>query len=359
MRRFPAFLCLLFLPILAGAQDYSLSPRFGSFRFDGAATRTLELTAGGSVDAQAVGGIGFVSDAPSFSVTLGRSGRLSISVDSPGDTTLLVNAPDVAWYADDDTNNLNPQLIFDTAEPGRYDVWVGVWSGRGVDARVAVRFEEGRAAVPTTRLSSGAGWTAADYAAYDFRSFARSDRANSRIDFDAIDYGLLHAAIFYETNRQRVANNLRPFDHHPDLEEAAAGHSRDMRDRGFFSHTSPVSGKQSLADRARLVGFSYRSLAENIAITFGIEYEAGRGVFNPQQNGGYFSYTHRGDPILNHSYLGLGRSVVNQWMNSPGHRANILNPELTHLGAGGAHFADPSFYDMDKFYFTQNFGTPR
>ena len=366
MRRSSVVVLLVLCAVSVQAVDYNKSPQFGSFRIDEAGTETIELVAGGRESAGEVGGIGWVTDGPSVRLFVEAEGDLVISVSSRGDTTLLVNAPDVSWHSNDDHNGVNPQVSFMDAQTGQYDIWVGTWLESEARATLTIRFEgEPAVARPDTpsevreRPSTAGTWSSSDYARYDYRSFASSELANARIDFDNIDYGLLHAAVFYETNRNRVAQGLPVFEHNQALEQAAYEHSVDMRDRNFFSHTSPVSGKRTLADRVSLVGFRYSNIGENIAITFGIEYQAGRGVFNPQQNGGYFSYEHRGDPIENHTYLGVAQAVLTQWMNSPGHRANILNRNFTHLGAGGAHYQDAAFYNMDKFYFTQNFGRPR
>jgi uncharacterized protein YkwD len=202
-------------------------------------------------------------------------------------------------------------------------------------------------------------WSYGDYDDYNYETFSNYGPARQRINFDNIDYPLLHAAVFYETNRMRAANGLSVFKHSPALERAAFGHSRDMVEHDFFSHYSPLSGKRDLQDRLALVGIRNTYMAENIAYTFGIEYEAGRGVYNPAQNGGYFSYSYKGDPILNHSYLGLASEVVTQWMNSPGHRRNILNRNYIFLGAGAAHYSERDFYHMDQFKFTQNFAAER
>jgi uncharacterized protein YkwD len=200
-------------------------------------------------------------------------------------------------------------------------------------------------------------WTDADYEIYDFRSFPTQPAVNARIDMDNIDYPLLHAAIFYETNRQREKYGRQPFLHSPALEKAAWGHSKDMATYNFDSHTSPVKGKETMSKRLALVGIRNAYTGENIAYTFGIEYEAGRPVYSPVQNDGYFSYEYKGEPIKNHTYLGLAKEAVNMWMNSSGHRANILNSNFKYLGAGAAHYRDAGFYDMDDFKLTQNFAS--
>jgi uncharacterized protein YkwD len=201
------------------------------------------------------------------------------------------------------------------------------------------------------------GWTDADYEIYDYQSFPTQPAVNARIEMDNIDYPLLHAAIFYETNRERVKHGRQPFLHSPALERAAWGHSKDMAAYNFDSHTSPVKGKETMVKRLALVGIHNAYSGENIAYTFGIEYQAGRPVYTPPQNGGYWSYEYKGEPIKNHTYLGLAKEAVKMWMNSPGHRANILNTNYKYLGVGAAHYKDKNFYDMDNFKLTQNFAS--
>ena len=99
-----------------------------------------------------------------------------------------------------------------------------------------------------------------------------------------------------------------------------------MTTYNFFSHTSPIRGKKNLSDRLERAGFDWSWIGENIAISFGIEYEGGRGVYSPAQNGGYFSYEFKGKKILPHTYKGFAKSIVKDWMDSPGHRAKHSKP---------------------------------
>ena len=98
-------------------------------------------------------------------------------------------------------------------------------------------------------------------------------------------------------NAQRAAAGCGPLTADPALANVARAHSADMRDRGFFSHTNP-DGLDPF-DRAAKAGLSAR--AENIA--YG-----------------------QPDPA----------AVMDAWMNSAGHRANILDCSLTRLGVGVA-----------------------
>ena len=200
--------------------------------------------------------------------------------------------------------------------------------------------------------SLAAQWGFSDYAKYDFNSFAKSKVANSRIDFNKVDYKLLHAAVVFETNRQRKKHGLHVFKHSPALEKAALMHSDDMVKLNFFSHTSRVAARRTMGMRLKLVGISNAFSAENIAYSFGIEYIAGKGVYNLP--GGKVGYSPQGPPLPAHTYLGCAKGVVKQWMNSPGHRRNILNKKYNYLGVGGAHYKKGRF---DYFKFTQNFSS--
>ncbi|MFJ9626663.1 CAP domain-containing protein [Streptomyces sp. NPDC101175] len=101
------------------------------------------------------------------------------------------------------------------------------------------------------------------------------------------------------TNAERTRAGLPPLAVDPLLAAAAQAHSTDMVARAFYSHTSP-DGSQPW-DRAAAAGSLRRTIGENIAC----------GQRSPAE-------------------------VVEGWMNSPGHRANILKPDFTHIGVGFA-----------------------
>ncbi|MEU5952456.1 CAP domain-containing protein [Streptomyces sp. NPDC047525] len=107
------------------------------------------------------------------------------------------------------------------------------------------------------------------------------------------------SAVLRLTNAERTAAGLRPLSADPLLTVAAQGHSADMIARAFYAHTSPDGGEPW--HRASAAGSTHRAIGENIAC----------GQRTPAE-------------------------VVDGWMNSPGHRANILKPSFTHLGVGFA-----------------------
>ncbi len=110
-------------------------------------------------------------------------------------------------------------------------------------------------------------------------------------------------------NIERQKNGLSPLTQDWQLSRVARYKSEDMKNKGYFSHTSPTYG--SPFEMMKNFGISYRSAGENIA----------KGYATPE-------------------------AVVKGWMNSPGHRANILNKSFTHIGVG---------YVENGSYWTQMF----
>lgn len=107
------------------------------------------------------------------------------------------------------------------------------------------------------------------------------------------------------TNAERTKNGLAPFKIDVELSKVAREKSRDMSANKYFDHNSPTYG--SPFDMMKKFGISYRSAGENIAM----------GQRTPEE-------------------------VVNAWMNSSGHRANILSKDFTHIGVG--HVAEGNYW---------------
>ena len=110
-------------------------------------------------------------------------------------------------------------------------------------------------------------------------------------------------------NNIRTENGLKPLQENWELSRVARYKSQDMADNHYFSHTSPTYG--SPFQMMKAFGLSYRFAGENIAY----------GQRTPQE-------------------------VVNAWMNSSGHRANILHASYTQIGVG---------YVANGRYWTQMF----
>ncbi len=176
------------------------------------------------------------------------------------------------------------------------------------------------------------------------------------IDPQKVDQALLAAALFHETNRLRQKNGRPPLHHDSRLDAAARMQAGDMARHEFLSHTNPHRPKgRTPADRALLAGFHYHFLAENVATQFTIQYQSGRTVYRVPAGTG-FSYRPDGPPLPRHTYRSFAATVLEQWMNSPGHRQNILSADPEHFGSDCRLRQEQS--GLDQFYCVQLFGTP-
>lgn len=195
-----------------------------------------------------------------------------------------------------------------------------------------------------------------DFYQLSTEEFLQLEKLNRPIEFSKVDYPLLHAAIFHMTNLERIKSGLSPLSHSLEVQSAAAGHAGDMVTHRFYSHSSPVKSKKTVGDRIALEGIQPKYYGENISKTFAIRYEAGKKIVKPKIPGQFFySPSIKTDPIPPHSYHSFAEYIVLHWMNSPGHRQNILNPNFTHLGCGAAFFLEEKFYSMPYFITVQNF----
>jgi uncharacterized protein YkwD len=106
------------------------------------------------------------------------------------------------------------------------------------------------------------------------------------------------AEVLNRVNQERAANSLGPLSYDIEAERAAKAHAEDMVGRGYFNHNSPEGWTPS--NRLTMTGASgYSSVGENIAYGYGTP-----------------------------------TAVMDGWVASSGHRANILNSSYTHIGIG-------------------------
>lgn len=120
------------------------------------------------------------------------------------------------------------------------------------------------------------------------------------------------------TNLERQKVGLPPLKLSSQLTSAAQSHAGDMARNNYFSHTG-LNGS-SMVDRAKGTGYKYSALGENIAA----------GKATPE-------------------------GTIRQWMNSSGHRANILNAKFTEIGFGYANAPNSPY----RHYWVQVFGKPQ
>ena len=188
--------------------------------------------------------------------------------------------------------------------------------------------------------------------------FAARTETKERIQFDAMQTNVMNAAVLHETNRRRAEHGLRPLKFHPKALAVAGIQSQIMKKRGSISHENPtVPQYETLMKRVRSVGVNPGLAAENVATAFGLRYESGKAFYKREEKGQpIFSYEPNGAAIQPHSYQSFARALVESWMNSPGHRKNILLGEAEFLGVSCVGSVAES--GMPVFYCTQVFLAP-
>ncbi len=146
----------------------------------------------------------------------------------------------------------------------------------------------------------------------------------------------IHALI----NQERQQHGLRPLAWDHTLVVIARKHSRDMAKRKYFDHISPEG--HDFSYRFRKEGYSCAVTAGNVIYT---------GAENIALNNLYDSVTTvNGEAFYDwNSPDKIAETTVKGWMNSPGHRKNILTPHWRNEGIGIVISID------DKVYITQNF----
>jgi len=135
------------------------------------------------------------------------------------------------------------------------------------------------------------------------------------------DRKLLKDNIIKFTNQERIDNgNLLPLKENLTLNLSAGKKLQDMFSKQYFEHISPSGvGVSELGEQ---FGYDYILIGENLAL----------GNFKNDQD------------------------LVNAWMDSPGHKANILNSHYTEIGVA---VGSGRFEDKDVWIAVQHFGTPR
>jgi uncharacterized protein YkwD len=179
-------------------------------------------------------------------------------------------------------------------------------------------------------IDIGGEWVCANCGA----SMTQSDSCavcGSTVSHDAVEIGVdlslsavstgIERAVHEETNRRRTDHGIRTLDYSNHLSAIALQYSRDMAQRDFFDHVSPEGNGPS--DRYRKFGHDTQSYGENLALT---------------------------NPSPGASVENAARSVVDDWMNSKGHRENILTESFSREGIGVYFDSNGGMYSTQNFY---------
>jgi len=132
------------------------------------------------------------------------------------------------------------------------------------------------------------------------------------------DLRAVERAAIEAVNAVRLEHGLSELEFREELADVARRHSEDMAKRDFFSHDSP--NKTDAKQRVSAAGLQFRRMGENLFQCQGVD-----------------------DPV---------EAAVSSWMESPGHRENILTPEFEQTGIGLV------VDEEGRFFFTQLFMRP-
>ncbi len=120
---------------------------------------------------------------------------------------------------------------------------------------------------------------------------------------DAATVNAVSRAILEQVNAARARAGTRALLEDPALQRAAQRYAQELARRGELDHDSPVPGRHTFRDRLAAEGAHPRLAGENLA-------------------------------LLTENARGLAPHVVKLWLNSPGHRSNLLEPKFTRTGIG-------------------------
>lgn len=182
-------------------------------------------------------------------------------------------------------------------------------------------------------------------------------RTRQALHPDRLNRDLLEKTIVYFTNQVREKRRLRSCRFDEGLREAARSHSEEMVRHRYFSHESPIPENRKLLDRIKKVRIPLVNtvMGENIGVDYLLKI-AGVPYYKTYSQGKivYISVDTE-EPIGYQSYRDFAKSMVDNWMKSPGHRENILNEKFDRIGIG---VATGVFKGFDAIYVTQNFIGP-
>lgn len=159
--------------------------------------------------------------------------------------------------------------------------------------------------------------------------------------------------IFY-TNEERVRAGLRPFDHDSAISDIARAHSQSMVDTGIYGH---VIGGHDPTDRGMAAGYDCRRYYADGSYTYGLS----ENIYEyPRVHGwtgwGTGAVTSWRPTNYDRNEDEAARGMVLGWMNSPGHRANMLDPDARKIGVGVAvKLSEEHGYVLETYFATQNF----
>jgi len=177
---------------------------------------------------------------------------------------------------------------------------------------------------------------------------------NENIIADNFDRDLLEAALFHATNDTRKKKAKKVFNWNPVLNKAAQHQAELMAKTERLSHNwRRPKNSSELKDRVKLFGGDFSGLGENIARFYILDIPAYEEYYIDDKK----TTDKDGNIIKNKTYKILAHECLAAWMDSKGHRANILS-SFEEIGTGVSFWVDNKKGPNFDIYLSQNFATP-
>lgn len=175
---------------------------------------------------------------------------------------------------------------------------------------------------------------------------------------ETLDQALLAAAIFHESNRVRIEAGLPGLQALQKLNAAAEIESRVGGAFSPPSHNNIFAAIGTPLERVKAAGLRPRYVAENIALVpiYVLGPGAALGVIR-REGRTEFVDPASGRELPPHTYATYAAAVVRSWMNSPGHRKNLLDPAVKFLGCSvlpkRGRYGEETVFSVEVFYLPQ------
>lgn len=186
-----------------------------------------------------------------------------------------------------------------------------------------------------------------------YQTFDEVRYAGAPLDPQSIETWILHY-----TNAARGAAGLSPLIHDPAISSISRVHSQNMIRLGIFDHEINSKGP---TDRALEAGYNCRAYHENGSYSFGLS----ENIYEHPRITEWSTWETSTEiiPIIFHEDKTMALALVRGWMNSPGHRQNILDSKVRRIGIGVAikqhQIAEASSLHQETVFATQNFSACR
>lgn len=187
--------------------------------------------------------------------------------------------------------------------------------------------------------------------------FFMHESVKKELDLRNPDNYLLSIAVFQATNYLRDKRSLPRFEPNIVLHKAGVGHIDEMIEHNFFGHVNNHNRNSSTLDKRILnEGGDFSLMAENLALLPPFSTRDDRYAYR-KVGKNYRFFDEKGRKLKLHTYESFAKEVVREWYKSKGHRHNLFNPELSHIGI--AVFIEPFDYNSHQLpdvYAVQEFG---